>query len=84
VRCGSRAWWRLAAAMLEWPSRRRRGERRNFHRSAGPVLAARGHAGHIIRRYEDAGHNPISGLCRIPGPSPTSRSALKLSLPPRY
>jgi hypothetical protein len=23
VRCGSRAWWRLAAAMLAWPSRRR-------------------------------------------------------------
>ena len=24
VRCGSRAWWRLAAAMLEFPSRRSR------------------------------------------------------------
>jgi hypothetical protein len=24
VRCGSRAWWRLAEAMLMWPSRRRR------------------------------------------------------------
>jgi hypothetical protein len=23
VRWGSRAWWRLAAAMLAWPSRRR-------------------------------------------------------------
>jgi hypothetical protein len=24
VRCGSRAWWRLAAAMLAWPSMRSR------------------------------------------------------------
>jgi hypothetical protein len=42
VRCGSRAWWRLAAAMLSWPSKRRRLMARlrsvTMTRGAFPVL----------------------------------------------
>jgi hypothetical protein len=43
------------------------GERRNFHRSARALPAARGHAGRIIRRYHAAGHSLTSRLCRVPG-----------------
>ena len=39
---------------------------RNFHRSARAPPAARGHAGHIIRRYDIAGHSLNSRLCRVP------------------
>ena len=47
VRCGSRAWWRLAAAMLAWPSSRRRLMARlrgvAVTRGAFPVLPAPDH-----------------------------------------
>ena len=41
-------------------------ERRNFHRSARALPAARGHAGPINRRYDTAGHSLNSRLCRVP------------------
>jgi hypothetical protein len=43
------------------------GERRNFHRSARTLPAARGHAGRVNRRYDTAGHCLNSRLCRVPG-----------------
>jgi hypothetical protein len=43
------------------------GERRNFHRSVRAPPATRGHAGHITRRYDTAGHSLTSRLCRVPG-----------------
>ena len=42
------------------------GERRNFHRSARTLPAARGHAGPINPRYDTAGHSLNSRLCRVP------------------
>jgi hypothetical protein len=55
----------------------------NFHRSAAGPSAARGHAGRIIRRYDIAGHDLNSRLCRVPGshveaitPDADSRAAM--------
>ena len=42
-------------------------ECRNFHRSARTLPATRGHAGHISRHYNTAGHSLTSRLCRVPG-----------------
>ena len=42
------------------------GERENFHRSVRALPAAPGHAGHITCRYDIAGHNVNSRLCRVP------------------
>jgi len=52
------------------------GERENFHRSARAPPATRRHAGHLIRRYDTAGHSLHSGLCRIPArwPRPSKRA----------
>jgi hypothetical protein len=42
------------------------GERRNFHRSARTLPAARGHADHVNHRYRTAGHNFAGSLALTP------------------
>jgi hypothetical protein len=39
----------------------------SFRHGPAPCPPARRHAGHTIRRYDAAGHNLNSRLCRVPG-----------------